>query len=131
LRAFGLLLRLYSYLFLFVVSLFFLGLGIVSAFTSTPLHLDALGFKPESATAIVLLLGLAGLLSVILAITRIFKYLFPLWAAVVVWLMFKGFFLSAATFAGPSSFRWAIALTLGAVGAFFGALWALTPRWRL
>ena len=131
LRAFGLLLRLYSYLFLLAVSLFFLGLGIISASTSTPLHLDALGFKPENATAAVFLLGLGGLISVGLAITRVFKYLFPLWAATVVWLMFKGFFLSSVTFSGPSTFRWAIALTLGAVGAFFGALWTLNPRSRL
>jgi hypothetical protein len=131
LRAFGLLLRLYSYFFLLAVSLFFLGLGVVSAATSTPLHLDALGFGPGSATTAMFLLGLAGLLSIGLAITRVFKYLFPIWAAVVLWLMVKGFFLSAATFAGPANFRWAIALTLGAVGAFFGALWTLNPRSRL
>jgi hypothetical protein len=131
LRAFGLLLRLYSYLFLLAVSLFFLGLGVVSAATSTPLHLDSVGLKPENATAAMFLLGLAGLLSIALAITRVFKYLFPVWAAVAFWLIVKGLFLSAATFAGPASFRWAIALALGAVGAFFGALWTLNPRSRL
>ena len=130
LKAFGLLLRLYSYIFHLAVSFFFLGLGIVSVATSSPLNLSSLGFTPQNATTGVFVLGIVGLISTILALTRIFKYLFPVWAAIVVWLMIKGFFLSAATFSGPSSFRWAIALTLGGIGAFFGALWTLKSRSR-
>jgi hypothetical protein len=131
LRAFGLLLRFYSYLFHLAVSFFFLGLGIVSVATSTALHLDALGFTPENATKGALILGIVGLFSTVLAFTGIFRLLFPGWAAIVVWLMIKGFFLSAATFSSAASFQWAILLTLGAVGAFFGALWTLKTRSRL
>jgi hypothetical protein len=60
-----------------------------------------------------------------------FRFLFPIWAAVVVWLMIKGFFLGPSTFASAESFRWAVLLTLGGIGAFFGALWTLKHRSRL
>ena len=130
-RAFGLLLRFYSYLFLLGVSCFFLGIAIVSIVTSSPLHLDALGFTSGNATLGAFILGVVGLASTVLAFTGVFKLLFPGWAAIAVWLMVKGFFLSPATFNSPQSFRWAVFLTLGAVGAFFGALWTLKPRLRL
>ena len=121
-KALGLLLRFYSYVFHLAVSGFLLALGIVSAATSTDLHLDAIGLPPEKALAGVFILGIVGLLCTVLAFTGMLRILFPIWAALVVWLMIKGFFLSSATFAGPASFRWAILLTLGAVAAFFGAL---------
>jgi hypothetical protein len=126
-----LLLRFYSYLFHLAASFFFLGLGIVSIATSTALHLDSLGFTPENAAKGALVLGIVGLVSTVLAFTGTFRYLFPIWAAVVVWLMIKGFFLGPSTFASPEAFRWAVLLTLGGVGAFFGALWTLKPRSRL
>jgi hypothetical protein len=131
LRAFGLLLRFYSYLFHLAASFFFLALGFVSAVSSSPLHLDAIGLPPEKALLGVFALGLVGLVSTLLALTGTFRLLFPAWAAVVLWLMIKGFFLSPMAFSGPADFRWAILLTLAAVGAFFGALWTLKPRSRL
>jgi hypothetical protein len=118
-------------LFHLAVSFFFLGLGIVSAASSTPLHLDAIGLPPEKALIGVFALGVIGLFSTLLALFGIFRYLFPLWAALVVWLMVKGFFLSSLTFSGPGTFRWAVLITLGGVLAFFGAVWALRPRAKI
>jgi hypothetical protein len=108
--------------------LFFLGLGIVSASSSTPLHLDQIGLSPDNALMGVFALGIVGLFSTLLALFGVFRYLFPLWAAFVVWLMIKGFFLSAATFSGPANFRWAILLTLASLLAFVGSLSALRSR---
>lgn len=130
-RAFGFLLRVFSYLFHLAVSFFFLGLGIVSAATSTALHLTSIGLSPENALMGVLALGIVGLFSTLLALSGVFRYLFPVWAAFVVWLMIKGFFLSATTFSGPASFRSAIWLTLGSLIAFVGAVWTLRTRGRL
>ena len=127
-RAIGFLLRVFSYLFHLAVSFFSLGLGIVSASSSTPLHLDQIGLSPENALMGVFALGIVGLFSTLLALFGVFRYLFPLWAALVVWLMIKGFFLSAMTFSGPSTFRWAVLLTLGSVLAFLGAVSALRSR---
>jgi hypothetical protein len=118
-------------LFHLAVSFFFLGLGIASAASSTPLHLDAIGLTPEKALLGVFALGIVGLFSTVLAFTGTFRLLFPLWAAFVVWLMVKGFFLSSYSFSGADGFRSATLLTLGAIVAFFGALWALRPRSRL
>jgi hypothetical protein len=131
LRAFGLLLRFYSYLFHLGVSFFFLALGIVSATSATPIHLDAFGLPPDKALLRVFALGIVGLFSTVLAFTGTFRLLFPLWAAFIAWLMVKGFFLSSFAFDGPAEFRSAILITLGAVVAFFGALWVLKPRSRL
>ena len=75
-KAFGLLLRLYSYLFHLIVSLFALGLGIVSAATHTPLQLDPIGISPEKALTGILVLGIVGLLSTVLSFTGIFRPLF-------------------------------------------------------
>ena len=129
-RAFGLLLRFYSYVFHLAASFFFLALGFVSGVSSVPLHLDAIGLPPEKALLGVFVLGIAGLVSTLLALTGTFRLLFPIWAAVVAWLMIKGFFLSSLSFSGPESFRWAVLLTLGGIAAFFGALWTLKPRSR-
>jgi hypothetical protein len=131
LRAFGFLLRVFSYLFHLAVSFFFLGLGIVSAVSSTALHLDPIGLPPEKALVGVFALGVVGLFSTLLALFGVFRYLFPLWAAFVVWLLFKGFFLSAVTFSGPATFRWAVLLTFAGLLAFVGALWTLRSRGRL
>jgi hypothetical protein len=131
LRAFGLLLRFYSYLFHLASSGFFLGLALISMITGSSLNLDALGFTPNNATLGAFILGIVGLASTLLALFRVFRFLFPGWAAIVVWLMIKGFILSPATFINAQSFRWAVLLILGAVGAFFGALWTLKPKHRL
>ena len=127
-RAFGLLLRFYSYLFHLAVSFLLIGIGIVSTATSSPLHVESIGFSPENASTGVLMLGIAGFFSTVLAFTGIFRFLFPLWAAAVVWLLIKGLFLSSASFSGPKGFGWAVLVTLGAIAAFVGALWALKPR---
>jgi len=118
-------------LFHLAVSFFFLGLGIVSAVSSTALHLDPIGLPPEKALVGVFALGIVGLFSTLLALFGVFRYLFPLWAAFVVWLLIKGFFLSAVTFSGPATFRWAILLTFAGLLAFIGAAWTLRSRGRL
>ena len=124
-KAFGFVLRMYSYLFHFLLSLFLLGLWIVSASSSAKLTLGMLPFKEENVLTAVLVLGLVGLISVILAVTGIFRYLLPLWAAVVVYLMLKGFFLSSYGFGSADAFKTAACLFVGALLAFIGGLFVL------
>jgi hypothetical protein len=128
LRAIGLLLRFYSYLFHLAISFFFLFLAAVSLVYSAQLHLDAIGLSERNAVFGVVVLGIVGLISTLLALTGTFRLLFPLWAAFIVWLMIKGFFLSAMKFSGPSGFGWAALWTLGGVAAFIGAAWTLRRR---
>jgi hypothetical protein len=128
LKAIGFLLRLYSYLFHLAISFFFLFLGAVSFVYSAPLHLDAIGLSDRNALFGVLVLGIVGLVSTLLALTGTFRLLFPLWAAFVVWLLIKGFFLSTMKFSGPAGFGWAAIWTLGGIAALIGAVWTLRRR---
>jgi len=121
-NAIGLLLRLYSYLYHLVLALFLIGLGIVSIWNGKDLSLGMLPWQGSTLTQAVLVLGTVGLVCLMLALTGVLRWLFPLWALVVIVLMARGFFLSSYTFSGADQFRGALWLTLGAVGAFLGSL---------
>lgn len=129
-KAFGFLLRTYSYLFHLALSVFLLGVASVSAASQQPLDLRMLPFSEENVLSGVFTLGIVGLLVTLLALTRIFRYLFPLWAALVLYLMVRGFFFSPYTFSGLNGFKTALWLSFGALIAFFGALWVLKARRR-
>lgn len=130
-KAIGFLLRFYSYLFHLAISFFFLFLGAVSLVYSAPLHLDAVGLSDRNALFGVFVLGIVGLVSTLLALTGTFRLLFPLWAAFIVWLMIKGFFLSTMKFSGSAGFGLAALWTLGGIAAFIGAVWTLRRRRRI
>jgi hypothetical protein len=123
LKLIGLLLRLYSYLYHLVLSLFLLGLAIITmASGQNNLVLNMLPWKGEELTRWVLALSLIGLITTLLAITGVFRFLFPLWCLAVVVLMIRGFFLSPFVFSGPEQFRSVIWLVVGAVVAFLASL---------
>jgi hypothetical protein len=128
LKAVGVLLRFYSYVFHLAISFLFLFLGALSLAYSAPLHLEAIGLSDRNALFGVFVLGIVGLISTLLALTGTFRLLFPFWAAFIVWLMIKGLFLSTIRFSGPASFGWAVLWTLGGVAAFVGAAWTLRRR---
>jgi hypothetical protein len=86
-----------------------------------------LPFSDENMNRSLITLGVVGLISVFLAVTGIFRYLFPVWAIIVLWLMVKGFILSPFIFPNADTFHGALWLTFGAFAAFFGALWWLKP----
>lgn len=130
LRAFGFLLRLYSYLFHLILSLFLLGIAILSYTSHQPLDLGMLPFTSDRIVSGVFLLGVAGLLATALAITRIFRYLFPVWAAAVLYLMVRGFILSPYRFPDAGAFKTALWLILAAAAAVVGALWTVLKRRR-
>lgn len=118
----GLLLRLYAYLYHLALALFLMGIGIVAVWNGKDLTLGMLPWQGSTLTQAVLVLGVVGLVGVLLAMTGVLRWLFPLWALVVLVLMFRGFFLTPYTFSGPDQFRGALLLTAGALGAFLGSL---------
>jgi hypothetical protein len=128
LRVIGWLLRVYSYVFHLILSLFLLAVALISATSHQPLNLGMLPFSTDNMRLGVFALGVIGLLATLLAITRLFKYLFPLWALVVVYLLIKGFLFSSYSFGNPAEFRTALWLIFAAIVAFCGALWTLRPR---
>jgi hypothetical protein len=90
----GILLRLYSYMFHLALSAFLLGIAVIAGWSHQSLSLGMLPFSEDQMLSRVAILGVAGLLATLLALFRVFRYLFPLWAALVLYLMVKGFLFS-------------------------------------
>jgi hypothetical protein len=128
LTVFGFVLRLYSYLFNLILCLFLLGVGLIASASHTIPKLGMLPFTDENMNRGVITLAIVGLVCTLLAATSIFKYLFPVWTAVVLFLMVKGFIFSHYTFANGAAFKTALWLTFGAFLAFLGGLWVLKRK---
>ncbi len=129
------LLRLFSYAFHLLLTLFFLGVSLLAAISGRHnLSFRMLPWKGEPLTWWLLGLSLAGLASVLLAATGRFRHLFPLWCLFVAGLMIWGMFLSRAyAFPSPAAFQFGVAITAGALIALLGGLtlWrAETPKKR-
>ena len=127
-RAAGFLLRAFSLLFHLILCSFLLGITIVAWVSHQPLNLEMLPFPDDHLVRDAFLLALAGFVATVLAITRVFKYLFPIWAGVALYLLVRGFFFSSYTFSGFASLKMALWLLLAALIALIGALWILKPR---
>ena len=128
-KVFGFLLRVWSYVFHLILSLFLLGLGLISY--PNPQALKLIGFLPftsENVIRGIVTLGAVGLISTVLAMTGIFKYLFPVWTAIILYLIVRGGIFSPFAFAGENAFKGFLWLAFGAIGAFFGGFWVLKPR---
>jgi hypothetical protein len=115
-------LRLYSYLYHMVLALFLLGLSAVALISSNQLRMPMLPWSGESLNYWLLWGSLLGLLSIVLAITGIFRYLFPLWCLTVLVLMVRGYILTPYPFAGKDPFYQALWLMAGAFLAFLASL---------
>lgn len=125
----GFVLRTYSYLYHLILSLFLFGLAMLTlAGGQHNLHLGMLPWSGIELTHWVLVLGISGLLATALAVTGIFRFVFPLWCLVVVILMIRGFFLSTFTYSGPDQFRSVVWLVIGAAVAFLASLTLLKPK---
>ena len=120
----GLILRVYSYIYHFILGLFLTALGALALSSGTHnLNLGMLPWKGEALTWWTVWLGITAIVTVILAVTGWFRWLFPLWCLFVVIMMIKGFFLTPTyVFAGAGHFKGAVWLTIGAIGAFLSSL---------
>jgi hypothetical protein len=116
------LLRVYAYLFHFVLGLLLAGMAIVALTSGTDLTLGMLPWQGAALTRATLLLGLLSVICVALAVTGFARWLFPLWALFALIMMLRGFFLSPYTFSGAGEFRFAVWLTIGAFVALLGSL---------
>lgn len=126
----ALLLRVYSFVFHLTLSVFLLGVaGIAYRWHDSIVSLP-LPFADDVVLRDITLLGLFGLILTLLALTRRFKILFVLWTAVLFYVMIKSFFLGPFSVSGTAQIRGAAWLTFGALGALFGALWALKSTYR-
>lgn len=124
---FALILRVYSYLYHLVLCLFLLGISLVAMSTSNTLKLGMLPWTGADLTSWLLWGSLAGLVSLVLAVTGVFRFLFPIWTLVVFALMVNGFLLKPYTFAGKDDFYRVLAFVAGALIAFLASLTLFKP----
>jgi hypothetical protein len=125
------LLRLYSYLYHFVLTAFLLGISVIAlASDAHTLDLPMLPWKGDELAHYLLYGSLIGLLSIILAVTGIFRYLFPFWTVAVLVMMVRGFILQPYTFEGKDQFRTVLILIAGALLAFLSSLTLFRQRRR-
>jgi hypothetical protein len=123
-------LRFYSYLYHLGLALFLFGLSTVALLSSNTLKMPILPWTGAELTQWLFWGSIVGLISVGLAITGIFRYLFPLWALVVLVLLVRGYILQPIPFASTDEFQNAMLLTGGALLAFIASLTLLTIRPR-
>ena len=125
-------LRWYSYLFHFLLALFLLGIGIVV--TQSPGFDVRIGFLPlksEEIVPVFITTAIIGIITILLAVTRLFPYAFPVYALIVLVQSFRWLlFLNGATFSGREEFEGALWLLAGIFGAFLSSLTVLkqAPR---
>ncbi|HVT91643.1 MAG TPA: hypothetical protein VHD76_02270 [Bryobacteraceae bacterium] len=119
------LLLMFSVLFHFLLGLFLFGVGVVTVSGGVDnLKLGMLPWTGAALTTAVILTGLLGMAIAILGLLGRLKFLLPLWAAIVLVMMVKGFFISSYVFGGKDGFHNALWLTLGALLAFLFS-WAV------
>ena len=123
-------LRVYSYLFHLALCLFLLGMTIIAMMSTATFKLESLPWTGDELEQWLLWGSLAGLLSIILAVTGIFRYLFPVWALVVVVMMIRGYLLQPYTFGGTDPFYRTLGLIGAALLAFLASLTVFKRRKR-
>jgi hypothetical protein len=131
-RAIAWLLRVFCYLFHTLLSLSLLMLGTVATASSAhTVKVETLSWQGAQLNHWMIGLGIAGLLSVLLAATGKLRLLLPLWSAYVLVVLVKGVFLSSTvSFDGPSDFQHWLWLIGGAVLALLGSFSVLSDRGR-
>lgn len=116
-------LRLYSYVYHFVLALVLLGIsGVAIASDVHTLNLPMFPWKGDELIHWVFYGSIAGLITIVLAVTGIFRYLFPIWTLIVFVMMVRGFLISPYTFTGVDQFYEVLALIAGAFVAFLSSL---------
>ncbi len=123
-RAVSRILRIFSYVFEILLSLFMLALGIVGG-DQLDLH-GLLPWGPPSLAHWLIILSLIGIACTVLAITGWFRYIYPLWTLAVVVMLFRGFIFGLESFSRSLfSFNQSIWLIALALLAFIGSLTVL------
>ena len=121
--------RVYSYLYHGVLSLFLIGVSGLALLTDTSLKLDMMPWSGKTLPLWLFGTALGGLIIVVLAAAGKLRPLFLLWALAVLVLMVRGYFLSPYNFGGTQGLRTALLLTAGCMLAVVGAWYCVRqPR---
>ena len=116
------LLRFFSYLYHGLLALLLLALGAVLMLANAgdSVRLEMLPWSGVTAIWVLLLGGIFGLITVLLALRGTLRPLFFLWALLVVIFLIRGYFLSGYHFS-PDEFKRVLYLVIGSLIALPGA----------
>jgi hypothetical protein len=122
--------RYFAYLFHIVLALFLLALSGIAISTGTgSLRLGMLPWSGDSLNYILLGSALVGLLTVLLAMKGVFRFLFLIWSFLVFVMLVKGYIFSRYAFQ-PNEFRIALYLIGASLLALLGAWFQLRTSAR-
>ena len=129
-RVVWLVLRIYSYVFEILLCLFMIALGLVGG-SQLDLH-GLVPWEPPVVGRWLVITAIIGIICTVLAITLWFKYLHPVWALLVLVMLFRGFIFSPYSFdrGGLFDFTQSVWLFCLSILAFAGALTVLWIRPR-
>lgn len=120
----------YAYLYHFVVAAFLLLLSIFAILTKEhKLNLPMFPQTGEALTQALIFIGAVAIITILLAVTRIFVYAFPVYCLVFAVQAFRMLiFPGKAPLDNVNELYWALFFVFGAVGAFFCSLTLLKRR---
>lgn len=120
--------RVYAYLYHLIIALYLLGISIVAYLSHNTLRMPYLPWTGASLQNWLMGGAIVAIISIVLAVTGIFRYLFPLWALIVLVLMVRGFLFPGYTFEGRSEFNTVMWIIAGALLAFLASLTLFSRR---
>jgi hypothetical protein len=117
------LMRFYSYLFTLFLSLFLTGFGVVAFISDQHAwNISTYPWTGKDLSIAMLILGVMGIGSVLLAFFNIWRGLMPVMALILFGLLVYGFFWQNHRFRDAEDFQGTIAMAVGAAGSFFCSL---------
>jgi len=111
-----------------IFALFLLGVSTVAYLSHNTLKMPFLPWSGESLTTWLMVGGIIGIVSIVLAVTGIFRYLFPLWAFIMLVVLVRGFLLPGYAFESRSEFNQIMLIIAGALVAFLASLTLFSRR---
>lgn len=125
-------LRLYSYLYHGLLCFVMLGVcAIASGSNNYDLKIGWLPATGIQGYHILLYSAIIGVITLLLAVTGLFRWAFPVWCLLVFIQMVRWLLLPGYTFPSPEEFKWTVWLIVGALGAFLSSLQLLKSKERL
>lgn len=121
-------LRLFSFLFHALLTLFLAAASGLALATGTALHLGMLPWTGQTLAYVVFFGSLTGLLTAILAVWRKWRALFLVWCLTVAVLAVKGYVFSGYHYFSGAEVRLSLALMAGSLVAVLGAWFQLWSR---
>jgi hypothetical protein len=117
----GAVVRIYSYIFHLLLSVFLLGLSFMAFTSGYSLRLEMFPWDAEQPRYWLLALGIIGIAAVLLALKGVARVVFLVWAIAVFVMLAKGYVFSGYRFAGVNQFTQTLLLLAGALLACVGA----------